>query len=792
MRRRDHHARASFARPILVLAAAVLIGPALQLQGHGPLHAQDAAPRSQIVGTVVSASGEPVPGATVLARGTQVPEPRRTQTGAEGEFGLRSLPPGEYTVTIRAYGYAERTRSVDVGAGQSRHLDDVTLRPAPVQLRDLEVTTATRTLASVREVPAAVTVVSRDEIEEQSTLTTDIGQILGQTVPGLAPGTQSSSNFGQTLRGRNLHVMVDGIPVSTPLRNGQRALHSVDPSAIERVEIVRGATAAYGYGGTGGVINIITHDAGADQNDLRTEVQLTTPASDVAADVGGRVTQRLSGRSGDVSYAFGATAEHTAHNYDAAGDLVPPDPKGQGGVADATGLNLFGKATFHLAPEQNLTVSGTRYRFLQEDVGYRTVPGTPGEQKTTAEPGDSRSEDVGNEHTTLYARYTASDLFLGSSLEASAFLDRFTARYGWSGFFGAQSRIESAKEGARAHVNTPLGLTGGATLTWGADYLNDRTAQYIADGRTFAPPIDRHSVGPFARIKLPVGDRVTLRGGGRHEAIWLHVDDFKTIEEMGGNAVEGGDLSYSATVFDAGSVLHVTEQLDLFTSYSQGFSVTEVGRQLRGTAAESVEALDPEPKETAHYEAGVRGRWPGLHVELSAYENTSELGASFNDDLEIVRAPEEIRGLEASLDVQPADGWKAGGNFTWTVGKHDADDDGRIDDPLPGFRVPPVKIFTYVESATLPGWKNRVQAQFVGERKVFPSDADGFGQGRVDEYATVDVSSSLEIWKGTARLGVKNVFNEFYFPASSQWLNFGYGYTAGTGRSVTLGYSIGW
>ena len=776
---------------MLVLAATALLGPALQVPGHGTLRGQETTSRARIVGKVFSSSGEPVVGATVLAEGPQVPEPRRTQTDREGEFALRSLPAGSYTVTIRAYGYAEQTRSVEAGAGRSRHLE-ATLRPAPVQLRDLEVTTATRTLTSAREVPAAVTVVSRDEIEEQSTLTTDIGRILGKTVPGLGPGTESSSNFGQTLRGRNLHVMVDGIPVSTPLRNGQRALHSIDPSAIERVEVVRGATAAYGYGGTGGVINIITRDAGAQENDLRTELQLTTPASDVGADVGGRITQRLSGRSGDVSYTFGATAEHTAQNYDATGDLIPPDPKGQGGVANATGLNLFGKASFHLAAGRDLTVSGTRYRFLQEDIGYRTVPGTPGEEKTAAEPGESRSEDVGNEHTALNLRYSDADLFLGSSLQASAFLDRFTARYGWSAYFDAQSRIESEKEGARVHLSTPLGIAPGATLTWGADYLQDNTAQYVSDGRVYAPPIDQKSIGPFARFELPVGERLTLRGGGRHEAIWLHVDDFTTIEEAGGNSVEGGDLSYSATVFDAGAVLHLTDRFDVFTSYSQGFSVTEVGRQLRSTTAESVEALNPEPKETDHYEAGVRGRWPGLHFEVSAYRNTSDLGATFNEELDIVRAPEEILGMEASLDVQPADAWKTGGTFTWTVGEHDADDDGRVDDPLPGFRIPPVKVSSYVENVTLPGWKNRVQMQFVGERKVFPADAAGYGQGGVDQYATVDVSSSLDLWRGTLRLGVENVLNEFYFPASSQWLNFGFGYTAGTGRSVSLGYSIGW
>lgn len=777
-------------RTTLVLAAALLLAPAVAEEHGTALRAQEEAD-SQVVGRVASEAGEPVPGATVLAEGTRIPEPRRVQAGPDGEFRLGDLPPGRYAVTIRAYGYAEETRSVSTSAGQGERLD-VRLRPAPVQLRDLEVTTATRALSSTREVPAAVSVVGRDEIGDQVSVTTDIGQILGQTVPGLAPGTESSSNFGQTLRGRNLHVMVDGIPVSTPLRNGQRALKSVDPSSIERVEVVRGATAAYGYGGTGGVVNVITREPGTQRPGLETEVQFTTPGTELGEDLGARVSQRVSGRRGDVSYTFGATAERTAQNYDAEGDLIPPDPKGQGGIADATGIDLLGKAAIHLAPDETLTLSANRYQFLQEEIDYRTVPGTPGEQKATAEPGQPRSEDVGNQHTALHARYSASDLFLDSDVEATVFLDRFTARYGWTGFFDAQSRIESDKEGARARVSSPLGLTDGATLTWGADYLQDRTVQPLSDGRVFAPPIDQRSVGPFARLKVPLGDRVTVRAGSRHEAIWLDVDDFTTIEEMGGNSVEGGDLSYSATVFDAGAVLHVTDAVDLFTSYSQGFSVTEVGRQLRGTSAASVEELQPEPKETDHVEAGVRGRWPGLHVELSAYENSSELGATFNEDFEVVRAPEEIRGLEASLDGRPAEDWKAGGTFTWTVGRHDADDDGRVDDPLPGFRIPPVKGTAYVENVTLPGWRNRVQVQAVGERQVFPADAGGYGQGNVDGYATVDVTSSLEVWRGTVRLGVKNVLNEFYFPASSQWLNFGYGYTAGAGRTVTAGYSIGW
>ncbi len=773
---------------MLAVAAAALLAspPALAAQEVGERDG------GQLVGRVTSESGEPVSGATVLAAGPGVPGLRRAQTGTRGEYRLGSLPAGSYTVTVRAYGYAEWSRSVDVAAGRSRHLE-VSLRPAPVQLRDVEVTTATRTLSPVGRVPAAVTVVDREGIEDQAAFTSDIGQILDQTVPGLAPGNQSSSNFGQTLRGRDLHVMVDGIPVSTPLRDGQRALHSVDPSAIERVEIVRGATAAYGHGGTGGVMNIITRQPGDRRRNVETEVQITTPGTEFGEDLGSRLTQNVSGRVGDVGYTVGATVEQTANRYDAEGDRIPPNPRGQGGRADATGVNLHGKVGVPLGDDHEITLSATRYEFQQDDDLGRLVPGTVGEQKTTVDPGEeSRSEDVGNEHTAAHARYRASDLFLGSDVEVTAFLDRFTARFPYSGFFGAQSRIESDKEGARAHVSTPVGILPGAALTWGADYLRDETAQPLSDGRVFAPPIEQQSIGPFARLKLPVESRLTLRGGVRHEEIWLDVDDFTTIEEVGGNPVEGGDLSYSATVADVGAVFALTSRVDLFASFSQGFSVTEVGRQLRGTTAESVEALQPDPKESDHYEAGLRGRWSGLHVTASVYENTSELGTTFDEDLRIVRSPEEIRGVELSLDGRPSESWKLGGTFTWTAGLHDADDDGDVDDPLPGSRIPPVKGTAYLENVTLPGWRNRIQVQSLGDREVFPEDASAFGRGNVDGYTTVDVSSALDLWRGTVRLGVQNVLNEFYFPPASQWFNVGSGYTAGTGRSVSLTYSIGW
>lgn len=104
-------------------------------------------------------------------------------------------------------------------------------QPTAEGKQPIEVTvTATRTEEQTQDVPRSVTVINREQIEQQTRLSRDLGEILGKTVPGLAPPTQSASNFGQTLRGRNILVLIDGVPQSTS-RNAFRDLKTIDPAA---------------------------------------------------------------------------------------------------------------------------------------------------------------------------------------------------------------------------------------------------------------------------------------------------------------------------------------------------------------------------------------------------------------------------------------------------------------------------------------------------------------------------------------------------------------------------------
>lgn len=118
--------------------------------------------------------------------------------------------------------------------------------------------TGSRIVESFDEVPTSITIIDRDTIEANLRVSSELQSLLALAVPGMAPSTGSSSNFGQTLRGRNMLIMIDGVPQDTPLRNGALGIRTLDPASIERIEVLNGATSVWGNGAAGGVINYIT------------------------------------------------------------------------------------------------------------------------------------------------------------------------------------------------------------------------------------------------------------------------------------------------------------------------------------------------------------------------------------------------------------------------------------------------------------------------------------------------------------------------------------------------------
>lgn len=127
------------------------------------------------------------------------------------------------------------------------------------------VVTATRMKRSVRDLSATVSVVTEEDIEASNTKScTDILN----TLPGVF--VNKTGDFGRADvdirglgdRGRSVMVLTDGRPVKMGLF-GCTVTQSLPLNNVQRIEVVRGPSSVlYGSDALGGVINIITRQAG--------------------------------------------------------------------------------------------------------------------------------------------------------------------------------------------------------------------------------------------------------------------------------------------------------------------------------------------------------------------------------------------------------------------------------------------------------------------------------------------------------------------------------------------------
>lgn len=87
-------------------------------------HAQQDA--GTIHGTVTDQQGERLPGVVVSASSPNIVGTRTEVTNAEGEYRIRPLPPGSYTVTATFSGFKTQKRdNIRVGLGESVEVDFV-------------------------------------------------------------------------------------------------------------------------------------------------------------------------------------------------------------------------------------------------------------------------------------------------------------------------------------------------------------------------------------------------------------------------------------------------------------------------------------------------------------------------------------------------------------------------------------------------------------------------------------------------------------------------------------------
>jgi TonB-linked SusC/RagA family outer membrane protein len=190
-----------------------------------------------------------------------------------GRFLLLNVPAGEQTINVQLIGYSEGSQTVTVTAGGTATVN-FNLREQALSLEGV-VVTGTAGQARRREIGNQISSVGSDDIEISAVVQTS------DVLQGRTTGIQINNHGGQVgsgsqirLRGNNSLtqsnnplIYIDGVriennPINADDESGQTpsALDMINPSDIDRIEVVKGpaATTLYGTEASGGVIQIFT------------------------------------------------------------------------------------------------------------------------------------------------------------------------------------------------------------------------------------------------------------------------------------------------------------------------------------------------------------------------------------------------------------------------------------------------------------------------------------------------------------------------------------------------------
>lgn len=450
--------------------------------------------------------------------------------------------------------------------------------------------TATRNRSQAGETPQKVTVITREQIEQQLAITQDPGQVLSNLIPSYSPSRQKLNNTGETFRGRSPLFMIDGVPQSNPLRDSGRDSYTIDLSMVERIEVIHGASAEHGLGATGGIINYVTKRPDAGELNQHVGISLTSDDDFESEGFGHKLDYRISGQSGDWDYLAAASRQKRGVFYDGNDEIVGMAYHGE--IQNSTSYDLFGKLGYWLDDDQNLELSLNHFE-LEGNNDYESVAGDRAAGiATTARKGNPDGEPGYNEATTARLSYYHADWF-GNELDAQVYRQRFRAQFGTTGLGSFpfqdengetrfdQTRNESDKLGAKFTLSHAGLLDDRLKLTSGLDLLQDDTRQQLVKtGRNYVPESRFRNAAAFLQGSLQVTEPLTLHAGVRYEHAQLDVDTYQTISRsdvrQDGVTVEGGKPSFDETLYNIGLVYQVTDWAQLFANYSEGFGMPDV------------------------------------------------------------------------------------------------------------------------------------------------------------------------------------------------------------------------
>lgn len=666
-----------------------------------------------------------------------------------------------------------------------------------------------RSVERVATIPASIDVLDQEEIEEALKVSPEIQQLLSIKVPGFSPAKASTSNSGLVLRGRNSLVLIDGVPQSTPLRNGALGVRTIDAAALQRIEVVKGSSSLYGHGASGGLVNYITKQPTSDAK-FSGDVGISTrfSAVDVEDSVSQRIDSTVSGTVGQFSYLVSGAYDSYGQQKDADGDTLGLVY----GLSDLDTQNILTKLGWAFDAQQRIQLT-YNYFDSEQNTNLIDVTGSYDEgRKTVAVENTTdtarRGEPQGpNDNYNLMLKYSHDELFANTSLSVDGYKQRIENVFFFStalanpdeNYEGGQSVILSEKEGLRSDLSTVMTFGDFENrITYGVDILKDISSQPLVDGRVWVPEMDMVNSAAYVQNNLNWNDNWMFKAGIRYQETEIKVDDYNTLKLCRtvdtcstAFAVTGGTLNYDLTTYNLG-VRHTADPLfSPFINYSEGYDISDLGRLLRSATVTDLAQVETEASKVKHYEIGLSSDIEKLHIEFALFKSTSTLGTSTKLDTDTgvylpVREPQDMYGAEILADYRLNSGMVVGMTYSHLKGEN-----SDTKDPLSNRFINPDKMTAFIDWPVNHAITVNADLTVVGDRDEFEADSEGKYanyEGPIKGYQLINAKISYDNSDWQLYAGVENLLNEDYFPVASQALttNASY-YVKGPGRTITLG-----
>jgi outer membrane receptor protein involved in Fe transport len=698
-----------------------------------------AADAATLTGTVVDGSGAPVPGAsvTVVVNGLE----RRATTSDAGTFAIADVPGGEAEVRAIAPGFAETVMNVADNTPAR-----LVLQPAP--LVDAVTVTASRGAARLATA-AGTTVITSAELLNSAAGALDDAL---RNTPGFSLFRRSSSRVsnpttqGVTLRGvsgsgaSRTMVLADGLPLNDAFGSWVY-WNKVPQAAIERVEIVRGATGdLYGADALGGVVQVLTFAPGRTR--LRATVDGGTHDTARVSTFGG--VQR-GGWYGEGSGEWLQTDGVVVIAPEAAG---PVDVRADSDYATGFLGGGYNPGSWHASARASL---------YSETRGNGT-PLQVNDTEWTQVSGEAGGAVGGGAWLVRAAGGTQEYFQTFTAVAANRATERLTTEQTTPSSF---ANVSGQWTGSWDNSAVLVGLEGKHTTSEIEEFrysiTNVRSGPFFAGGSESAG-------AAFGRVSVMPNDALTVVAGVRVDVWDSRPDD--------------GSLPSHSSVFVSPRVSAqyrlttdtVPHSVALHASVYRAARTPTLNELHRGFRVGNIvtnpnPTLDPE--ELTGVDGGflvsgdrlswrVTGFWNRLSDAITnvTLTTTPTQITRERQNTDTVRAA----GLEIEADVRPHPYWTIGGLVGYTRSNFT---NAPAQPALEGNRVPQVP--TYQVGAMLT-YTNPHLLTAAAQMRVFGDQFDDdLNEFELDGFGVLDVSASRELLRGVqAFVAVENVFDTEY------------------------------